>query len=95
MASVPRPQPRASRLVVVSPCGLGVVPVAFEMAGVVMKITDDSVRWLRKHKPAGVRLRRIARAFGVSERYAFAIIYGNARPRVPRKGPPEQLAFRF
>ena len=76
---------------------LGVVPVAFEMAGVVVicKLADSDVCWIRREAPHGRRLRAIAKAFGVTERYLFNVIWGDARPNVPRSTPAGQLKLKF
>jgi transcriptional regulator with XRE-family HTH domain len=62
---------------------------------VTAKISDADVCWLRREAPSGRRLRRIARSFGVTERYLFNVIFGNARPDVPRSTPAEQLKLKF
>jgi hypothetical protein len=62
---------------------------------VTSKLTDADVTWLRREAPSGRRLRRIARAFGCTERYLFNVIFGNARPDVPRSTPAEQLKLKF
>lgn len=57
------------------------------------KLTDADVAWIRREAPHGRRLRRIARAFGVTERYLFNVVFGSARPLRP--APAKQLKLKF
>ena len=71
---------------------LGYLDLSFEVGvDVTCKLADSDVCWIRREAPHGRRLRAIAKAFGVTERYLFNVIWGDARPNVPRSTPAGQL----